>query len=189
MFNLNAKNAGGKKAIEDAQMNHYRRIFSATSSLGITPPRPHVNKGSQRTTYFPGPEFGMVRSTFNTLKNMQRGLCDTQPPSTLKLVARISSNKNPSTHSHDEHLLELRSLCGRINRIEEGHPNDRKKNPYDPQGNPPRFFRHQPIIGEDSTLYTPEKKNLVTLDKGSKKNQNCKLRRNRASTTKSCHPP
>jgi hypothetical protein len=73
---------------------------------------------------------------------IKKGFTDNGPPKSLTLSQRMSANKRSkmasSGHTETEHMKNLASLQKRI--LDVGNKQDRKKNPFDPIGNPVYFF-------------------------------------------------
>jgi hypothetical protein len=88
------------------------------------------------------PVFAEQRETFKRIANVKTGYTDHGAPKSFTRAQKMSQNKRQkmftSSYHQMEHMKNLASLNRRMNEV--GSKQDRKKNPFDPIGNPVFFF-------------------------------------------------
>lgn len=173
-FLSDPRNLGGRTQILQLMYNHKYSLQHIKPVLRLSSPHPHVNSGRSPHNYLQGksschrvdivanPNYAMVRKTYRTINKMNKGLIDRREPATYPLIEQLSKNKHYSAHDMREHIKNMKSLQRRLKRIEGGHIQDRRKNPFDTVAYPSLFFRTKENC-QDLLMRTPRTKDSVRL--------------------------
>jgi len=152
-FLSDPRNLGGRTQILQLMYKHKYSLQHIKPVLKLTSPHPHVDSARPPHNYLQGilhfkaidivtdPNYAMVRATYRTINKMNKGLIDKREPKTYPLIEQLSKNKNYSDYDMREHVKNMNSLQKRLERIEVGPIQERRKNPYDTIAHPSLFFR------------------------------------------------
>jgi hypothetical protein len=133
------KTMGGKEAVLNRMVNHYKTLATVKSKIDITPPfrlSPRNNTDIQ-TRMVKCQEFHNVRHTYKGVSKVKPRIDNTNPQ-TLNII-KSTGHKQSEQYEDTEHIRRLNAMSKRMLSL--GKPHERKKNINDPISHPTYFFR------------------------------------------------